>query len=76
MKRIPLEIVLILVLVGIGIGLAWSRWGRMEAQIASHNTRIITLEADYRKRVKIKAYAGTLVTLATKWFRKLCFGLI
>ena len=74
MKKIHVEIVLILVLVGIGIGLAWSRWMQMEAQIANHNARIVTLEGDYGKRMKIKAYAGIVATLAAKWFKKLSFG--
>jgi len=68
--------IIVLLLLGVAIGIAWSRSKAMEAQIANHNARLITLESDRAKRLQLKACAGVVVRVASKCLHKLTFGLI
>ncbi len=68
--------ILVLLLLGAAIGIAWSRWLAMEAQLANHNARLVTLETDRAKRLQLKACAGVVASAASKCLHKLTFGLL
>lgn len=65
-----------LLLVGAAIGIAYCRSMAMAAQLANHNARLISLEADRAKRLQLKACAGFVATIAAKCLHKASFGLI
>ena len=69
-------LILMVLCIGVAIGVAYSRWNALKNQIASHDSRLAALEADYAKRVQIKTAAKTTWQVLSGGWRWLAAGIL